>query len=971
MKKYILFILFSLPLLSFTQTVNLMPDATWRDEKDHSWIAHGTAFYNFQGDLFCVRYKTEDVGNWPNKHTIGNPHFYRCKPSSGESNSDQLTDYNFGKKNLNYINNWGYLGEDGGEHEPKIIGRNFIFEYNQQMWYFQHVHSNLYPASGNHLVDESYMCFAQIPSPANSSQEASLFYNTYNPVPDVHPMSAIQLDTLLYLISLNENSNSSNYQRWYMQEYSFNATKKKFVFIREIQIHNIPGNKFGGMISRTDSTGNPYLILNTYDEDLKLSSIGKIVPTKVDQQVQFTYTEFPGTQMNSVGASSIVQGSIQGKRSSDPNPSKSDRISWFAINNATSSDGHYHVTYRECYMYKDNLYINTTGEAIMPSNFFPKKASDEFNMTMAFETVLKDFSQDIPGKDGFQQYNWFFFPDNDVQIAGACFNSDVWRVVPGSLVSSTDLSNDNDTVYGPAIRSLWSLVGILDGAPPAVIDWHVWDSLHTFEVKPTEIIFSQQSNSAGNTSVTSSFGAQFTRGSQISMGSKKAEFEFGNSRKWSGNLESKVNLGTTIKREQTIPFDLDRETQDYGFFLWSIPQMDRYTYVVYPWWETQFQNPVPFSLQYLFRVTGMSLFTESVDLKEFPFEIPDPVAGNLQYWKSDYRQDLNLAVHSGDVKAFNVSWTNNSHGTSSLLRVGSDSTSTFTWDIEYERETTAGFKIPKVFSTEMSVGSNIKYETSSKNHTYFGTSLEASLVNMVHKSDGIKMNYLSVNVYKLKPEDQINYWFYSQLKGQKPWYITYLVSDCYDKVVTNAPLNESCLKENELVFSWQSELGTLENYTFYLTTSQSTEPASILYKEFTGDRTTCTASGFIPQQGQTYYWHVRGLSPAGDIVWSAPMKFTFACKEQQSSGESQLKALVFPNPVTANQLNITVESREAGTLQVRLLNIDGSLLATRLIDSTSGEIIQVRFSDLTLAPGIYYALIQSGSDQLVKKILIR
>ena len=968
MKKYIFILLVVIPFLTEAQVVNLYPDVTWRDESDHSWEAHGTAFYNYQGDLYCVRYKPQEKGNWPSKHTMGYPHFYTCIPNSGSSNSDQLIDYNFGTKHQNYIDNWGYMGEDGAKDEPKIIGQNFFFEYNQSLWYFQHLHSNLYPGTGNDLVNESNMCFARMPS--NTSQDPDLYYVYYHTIPDIHPMGAVQLDTLLYFFSLNENSKSTDYHKWFLQEYYYNTSVKYFIHLRDIKISNIKGDKFGGFVSRTDSLGNPYLFMNTYDHSSHVGYVGKLSVTKASQ-MQFSYEEYTNLQMTGTGATTIVPGSIKGQRSSDPNPGNKDRVAMYGINSSKASDGQYHVSYKEFYVNKNKLFLSSGGEVIMPSNFFPHQDSDEFNIVGVFETVLKDCSQEILGKDGFQEYSWFFFPDNDGQIAGACFSSDVWAVLPGSLVSSTDLSNDDESMYGRQIRTLWSLVGILDGAPPAVIDWDVWNSLHTFEYKPTEITFTQTTGTTVNTTVTNSFGAQFTRGSEISMGSKKAEFEFGNKRKWSGNLESKVNLGTSVKREQTIPFELDRETQEYGVFLWSIPQMDRFTYMVYPWWETQLKNPVPNSLQYLFRITGMSLYAESIELAEAPFSIPDPVENNLKYWKQESRQDLYKAVHQSNINGLNISWTDRTHGTETFLRTGKDSTSTFSWDIEYERETTAGFAIPKVFSVEAGVGTSIKYSTDTKVHTFFGTSLKASLSHLFLKSDGINMNYLSINVYTLKPEDKVPYWFYNDLDGQKPWYIAYIVTDCYDKIVSLAPMNDACLSESGMMFSWASEAGSLSDYTFFISSSPGTSPATILFQKSTGNQTTLSADGFTPEKGQAYYWCVRGVSPQGEQVWSDPKRFVYTCNETIAPQNEKMKAMVYPNPSSDRDFTIAVETKTEGTIMVTLTKVDGIVLGMKEVSNTAGSIVNVAFPELDLSTGIYFAVIRSGNEQVVRKVMIR
>jgi hypothetical protein len=550
--------------------------------------------------------------------------------------------------------------------------------------------------------------------------------------------------------------------------------------------------------------------------------------------------------------------------------------------------------------------------------------------------------------------------------------SDMWQMVPGSLISSTDLSHDMDTAYGKSVRSLWNLVGIIDGAPPAVIDWDVWDPLHTFEYKPSEIKFVTTQVTDTSTAVTGEFGASFTRGSDIAMEGEKISMEFGSETKYSGGFEKKVELGTSWKQEYTLPFELDKETQEYGTYIWAIPEIDRVSYQVYPWWDLENKYPKSNSLQYLFRIAGMALYTESVKLEEEPFGIQNPTANNLGYWKQDYRNDLYSSTKLNNISHISISWTDNNHGTTNYLRKGRDSTSTTSWNIGYAKEYTLGIKIPKVFSFNISVGADIKYSAETKIRTFFGNSIEASYRNMWHKSEGINMNFVNTNIYTLKPEDNVPYWYFNYVEGQRPWYIAYLVGDCYDQITPVFPSNGDCLGDKPATFAWNTSLGELRDFSFFISASERVSPPSILFMKETGDLMSADLSGFTPERGKTYFWVVRGIGPKGDVVWSEPQSIRFSCEPETVNGQKSIAATILPNPGESNELRVVVEpSGDTSPITLRLTDLQGNNLTNAVPVKTGSSMFSAAFPGLNLAPGIYLAMIRQGDLTTVKKVVVR
>jgi hypothetical protein len=948
------------------QNVNLIPEKVWA-EPSVEWQAHGTAFYNYQGELFVATYTPSKVQTFPSEFAAY-PYFYTCSANEGATS---LTKYQFGIKKSNTVS-FGFPGEEGAAHEPKIMGQNFFFEFNGQLWYFQCVHSNLYYGSGG-LVDEGFKCFAQIPS--NTNNEATHFYTDHKPAPWYYPMGAFQFDSLLYFLSIDQKSGSSTYGKWYLEEFGYNSTTKTFFQTRSIQMPAIRGDRLGGVIARKGVNGS-MLIVSTFSSTSYSSYLGMLQVSNLNNAFQFTYTSSNVSTLSNIASVALVPGSIKGSRTSgvapDQYPSLSERIVTYGMNKSTNSDGQYHIPYCEYLVSNDNLQLVHLGEMTLPSGKFPHKISGEFDIRGAVGMQLASFNNYLPGNDGYQQWSWCFYPLSNDKIGGATTMSDMWQMIPGSLISSTDLAHDMDTAYGKSIRSLWNLVGIIDGAPPAVIDWTVWDALHTFEYKPSEIKFVTTQISDTSTAVTGEFGASFTRGSDISMEGEKLSMEFGNEIKYSGGFEKKVELSTSWKQEYTLPFELDKETQEYGTYIWAIPEIDRVSYQVFPWWDMESKYPKYNTLQYLFRIAGMALYTESVKLEEEPFGIQHPTANNLAYWKQDYRYDLYSSTKLNNISHINISWTDNNHGSNNYLRRGRDSTSTTSWNIGYANEYTVGVKIPKVFSFNIAVGAEIKYSAETKIRTFFGNSIEASYRNMWHKSEGINMNFVNTNIYTLKPEDNVPYWYYNYVEGQRPWYIAYLVGDCYDQINTMYPANGSCVGSITTPFTWNTSLGELRDFRFYITGSQRVSPPNILFMKETGNQMSADLSGFIPEKGKTYFWVVRGIGPNGDLVWSEPQSIRFSCEPESGNGQKSISATILPNPGDCSELRLVVEpSGDQSPITIRLTDMQGNNLTTAVPVKSGSSMLSAAFPGLSLAPGIYLAVISQGELKTVKKVVVR
>ena len=960
MKKYIFCLLLFVPFIVHAQNMptglNILTDKTWADP-DIDWRAHGTCFYNYDGEIYVAAYTVKKVQTFPSLYTAY-PYFYKCYASTS---SAALSPLNFANKN--YIDYYGYLGEDGCDHEAKIMGHNFFFEFNEQLWYYQHVHANYYNKG---LCDESYACFARMPQ--KSTDKWYTFTTHYEPAMDYYPMAGVQLDSTLIFFCQDEESSSAYYKQWYLQSYQF--SNNKFVYLGWSRISNIPGDRFGGIIARQGNSG-PMLILNTYNSSTHETYLGMLLPTDSWNGVMiFSYIPYTGVPvLADPGASTIVSGSIRGARSSsyvDPYPQMSERMSLITVSSATSS-GNYYLSYLEYLIGNDWLDPITFGTVAVPSSYYPHKDDDEFNLEPCYGMILGDYNDSIPGMDGYQKYNWVFFPNSSGNIAGVGFQSDVWMANPNSLVTSNDLT---DTVtYGQDIRSLWTLVGIVEGAPPSVIDWEVWDSNYPTQYRPTELTLEQISTSDTNTTASCKYGSSFTQGTEISTGSEKLEVGFGSKTKYSKCLQEKVSMTTTTEQVISLGFELNEHSQHYGAFIYMVPEIYRFSYQVFPWYDYQHQYPVYNSLQYMFQVYGSALRIVKVYYDEWPFNIADPTADLLKYWTADYRPGFAHAVYGLSPK--NVSWSDGFMGTRNFLRKGSDSTSTFQCDYGYEKEYSAGVSIPKVFSENISYGQQIEYASDVEVRTGFGNSIEISLMNMVEKEKGIDMTYVSIDTYLLKPENNSTGYLYDSLDGQKPWYIGYIVGNCENELRLLSPLGGACLEPQDLVFTWTTENGPLRNFTLFINNEPFTSPTSTLFSAGTGDRTAVSLKDFIPEKGRTYYWQVRGDGPGGQAIWSEARAFTIGCDEDRPAEAPGINAVVYPNPAIGSDIRITIVPEEEGEISVSLVSVNGVVISSREVSNEDSRPVDLSFSGLALPTGVYFAVIRSHDSQVVKKVVVR
>ncbi|MBL7733714.1 MAG: T9SS type A sorting domain-containing protein [Chitinophagaceae bacterium] len=112
---------------------------------------------------------------------------------------------------------------------------------------------------------------------------------------------------------------------------------------------------------------------------------------------------------------------------------------------------------------------------------------------------------------------------------------------------------------------------------------------------------------------------------------------------------------------------------------------------------------------------------------------------------------------------------------------------------------------------------------------------------------------------------------------------------------------------------------------------------------------------YDPQTDPVVYYRIKVTGTGGRIVYSPVMKVTGAEQPKQN-------LIVYPNPVTGNQLNIQLNSI-AGDYQVRIFTANGQLVKTETWKHPGGSLSRSMELPAQLKPGQYF-IHAAGSEQV-------
>ncbi len=426
------------------------------------------------------------------------------------------------------------------------------------------------------------------------------------------------------------------------------------------------------------------------------------------------------------------------------------------------------------------------------------------------------------------------------------------------------------------------------------------------------------------------------------------------------------------------PIKLFEPGQDSGTFIYTVPQIKRYRYNTYPWWETNaLQYPLPHSTQYLFRTYGLSNVNKSMPLSKNPFFVPDPNGYTMHDWMDTVRYGLqNYVIGNDKWPGLTLNWDNNHPGDYSHINITVDTTASHgeSRDYYFEGSATYQMKNPRIFTkfTGSIFGVlNGKYTTVTSVRTEFAEAVKLSINNLYAQSDGVNISKLHEDIYLFTWEQDSTLWIYDSLDGRHPWYIAYLVADVAKKINLLSPGDANVLGEKDLLFNWEVEGGELQNCRFVVANSPQIQKGTIIYQEGTSDRNIASVSKTLFTPGKTYYWAVTGKDENGHPVWSPARSFTMKPNDTgHSSGE--LKASVYPNPGNGDEIRIVVCPSKDEPFEVTLLDMSGRFIASAKVAAPgSAQTVTTKLPAGNLKPGIYFLKIKASGEQIIRKVVIQ
>ena len=976
MKTLIHFIIILIPVFGFGQS--LVPEAHWNDGNHRDWCDKGigTAFTSNNGILTSFNYQGNGTrqGGHVYMYTIDEA----LKTSQTDLSNVKMSDFKLGPSadNNNKIV-FGFPGEGSSYDEGPVLGRAFFFQYASQTWYFIHIRSANQCDHCTSPDNESYECYARIPD--NTDQKCYTFYLTSGPVSTVLKQGAFQMDSLVYFLAYDKSVTPNH---WQIQEFRFDSTNSHFKYNGLTLVYSsLTYPYLGGLYSRLDSLGNVYYIATFYDQTGNWQ-VGKLIPGISGGKRSFTWRLLLDNSHSSpftstIAATAIYDGTIKGNRvaSDIANKPASDRMILFGECMNKSSDGYYHVQYGEYHFNNDNLVMDGHGEITLPSSSGPYKVSDYYHLYASYMLQPKDYTTIMTGTDGFQQYMWLIYPDHDRHFNGAMFQSDFWTLSP-DYKNSPDL--DDDISY-PGISALWTLSGIVDGPPPVSMNWHKWDSTWGYPVSPTRLEL--ETDSSGATEFTTQTENEWSVGESIELATNRSKLwkaSISEKFKFSQTFEKTISSSETHMVTYTSPFDVDEESQEYGYFLYVVPEIKRYSYSMFPWWDdpTKQEYPVNGSFQYLFQTVANQFLKYPKPIAGPPFEIEEPNDASMKDWYYDDGRDflMQQAGAWGLVPSISLNWMSPGGGNSCNIQTSKEAKSSDSQTNSWEFEVEAGYQeeVPHVCEIDAKLSTGYKGSLMSEtvSTSEYGHRIFASLEQLSAKNFGVNIGRLSIDGYLFTNDVNPNWWFYEGLNKQMPFYLAWVVNNATQSLISVAPPNRSNISISDLLFTWRPDHGTLENYELVISKSTPIANPNIIYRKKTGEATEVSTADFQPEPGVPYYWSVKAHDQEGNIIYAPVSSFSIPKEEEQPTLTTVLRSVVSSNPGTTEEIRIVVNPLTDGLVSLSLVNLSGLEVYRLEVTGTANQVIPFSFAGTHLAPGLYFAVIQSAGERIVKKIII-
>ena len=596
------------------------------------------------------------------------------------------------------------------------------------------------------------------------------------------------------------------------------------------------------------------------------------------------------------------------------------------------------INYIEVAFDDNDFYMDDTVYeiALSSNNFYAKKIDDA--LIDIVDNYIPIINTDGSGNNGFQKQHILVNCDYKNETNFSMLSSDRYVINPNERPAKTDFSRDSTW------KQTWSLLGIVDGAPPCAINWELWESLHFVEKPPTILSFDVSEEDKKTTTITTEKAWSFGVKGNISAHFEATPLSLKMGASASGaHINENTNETTkTIELENFNTIELNEYNQDYAVWYWAAPEIHRIAYSTYDWKDSQYKHPINDMIDYAFITTRNIMIEKQVPISDGPHFIFSPNDTTMKEWisREDVSNDTTIGSHALEygITPYGPHYIVHQTGTSASVTGSTEQTTEQTETKEMSFEGNAGISIPDVFKIGVNGGYDYKYTKSSTISTTVTESVTLDLTNLTNAyHTAIYPQSLYINSYLFMPDSIHEYWYYGNpaFLGSKPFYLAYTVSElsAYEKskmLSLLEPFDNNVFYSGETVhFIWNDEL---QKSKLIISKEPTNSLKSIIYH---GNLNKNSFDGVSALDIGDYYWRVAGISDNGEPVWSEFRKFSIVEKDIISDNNkseniikyNSLPAVVYPNPTLNQNVTLTYEVKdELSPIEFILYDISGRKL---------------------------------------------
>ncbi len=240
------------------------------------------------------------------------------------------------------------------------------------------------------------------------------------------------------------------------------------------------------------------------------------------------------------------------------------------------------------------------------------------------------------------------------------------------------------------------------------------------------------------------------------------------------------------------------------------------------------------------------------------------------------------------------------------------------------------------------------------------------------KEDVYATEYLLAGVLE---NDMVYYWRVAAINegGMSPysavWQFKTIPLVPQGKPILIAPSNGLTGLPSDITFSWRPLEGALY-YDLQISKFPQFDGVPLVINDSLITDTRITIFGF--QQGETYYWRVRGNNEAGKgALWSDVWKYTVGVSSVYDFKHSTFKLMAVPNPASYSA-EIQFYLPEGCNVMLKIHDVLGRSIETLANGYYSTGSHSVNFNTTSLQAGIYwYSISAAGISETNKLIIVK